>query len=42
MNETHESRTDPGAELARTGANKEARLCYEGHVLMDNLSGTGG
>ena len=39
MNETHESRTDPGAGLARKGAGKEARLCYEGHVLMDNLQG---
>ena len=39
VNETHESRTDPGARLARKGAGKEARLCYEGHVLMDNLQG---
>ena len=39
VNETHESRTDPGARLARKGAGKEARLSYEGHVLMDNLQG---
>ncbi len=39
VNETHESRTDPGARLARKGVGKEARLCYEGHVLMDNLQG---
>ena len=35
LNETHESRTDPGARLARRGPGKEARLCYEGHVLTD-------
>ena len=39
MNETHESRTDPGARLARRGPGKEARLCYAGHVLMDNRQG---
>ena len=39
VNETHESRTDPGARLARRGSGKEARLCYEGHVLMDNRQG---
>ena len=39
VNETHESRTDPGARLASKGASKEARLCYEDHVLMENLQG---
>ena len=39
MNETHESRTDLFARLARRGPGKEARLCYEGHVLMDNRQG---
>ena len=39
LNETHESRTDPFARLARRGPGKEARLCYEGHVLMDNRQG---
>ena len=39
VNETHESRTDPDARMARRGPGKEARLCYEGHVLMDNLQG---
>ena len=39
LNETHESRTDPFARLARRGRGKEARLCYEGHVLMDNRQG---
>ena len=39
LNETHESRTDLFARLARRGPGKEARLCYEGHVLMDNRQG---
>ena len=39
VNETHESRTDSDARLARRGPGKEARLCYEGHVLMDNRQG---
>ena len=42
LNETHESRTDLFARLARRGPGKDARLCYEGHVLMDNPSGTDG
>ena len=33
-NETHGSRTDPEALLARKGPGKEARLSYMGHVLM--------
>src|SRR5713226_7557488 len=35
-NETHASTTDSEARLARKGAGKEARLCFAGHVLMEN------
>jgi transposase len=38
-NQTHESRTDPEALLARKGPGKEARLSYMGHVLMENRNG---
>lgn len=38
-NETHVSRTDPEARLARKGHGQETRLCYAGHVLMENRSG---
>jgi len=38
-NTTHESATDPEARLARKGAGKEARLCFAGHVLMENRTG---
>ncbi|MGA8258905.1 MAG: IS5 family transposase, partial [Arenicellales bacterium] len=38
-NETHESSTDPEAKLFRKGKGKEARLCYMGHVLMENRHG---
>ena len=38
-NETHVSRTDPEARLARKGNGKEARLCFAGHVLMENRHG---
>lgn len=38
-NETHESRTDPDARLARKGGGKEAKLSYEGSALMDNRYG---
>ena len=38
-NETHQSRTDPEALLARKGQGKEARLSYAGHVLMENRNG---
>jgi transposase len=37
-NETHESRTDPEARLARKGG-AAAKLCYAGHVLMENRHG---
>ena len=38
-NETHESTTDPEARLARKGSGREAKLCFAGHVLMDNQEG---
>src|SRR3981189_39397 len=34
--------TDPEARLARKGPGKEARLCYAGHVQIDNRHGFGG
>jgi transposase len=38
-NDTHESKTDPEARLYRKGKGKEAKLCYSGHVLMENRNG---
>jgi transposase len=38
-NETHESKTDPEAKLARKGNGKEAKLSFAGHVLMENRNG---
>jgi transposase len=38
-NETHESKTDPESKLARKGDGKEAKLCFSGHVLMENRHG---
>jgi transposase len=38
-NDTHQSSTDPEARLARKGPGKEAKLCYAGHVQMDNRHG---
>lgn len=38
-NLTHVSITDPEALLARKGVGREAKLCYAGHVLMDNRHG---
>jgi transposase len=38
-NDTHQSSTDPEARLAKKGAGKEARLCFTGHVLMENRTG---
>jgi transposase len=38
-NETHESTTDPEARLMRKGKGKEAKLCFSGHVLMENRNG---
>jgi|GEM_PF-1764422 len=38
-NETHESKTDPDARLARKGAGKEAKLSYSANALMENRHG---
>jgi transposase len=38
-NATHASTTDPDARLARKGHGQEAKLCYTGHVLMENRNG---
>lgn len=38
-NATHQSMTDPEARLARKGDGKEAKLCFSGHVLMENRHG---
>jgi transposase len=38
-NVTHVSTTDPEARLARKGNGKEAKLCFAGHVLMENRHG---
>ena len=38
-NDTHQSTTDPEVRLARKGRGKEARLCFTGHVLMENRNG---
>ena len=38
-NETHESKTDPEARLARKGAGKESKLSYSGNLLVENRNG---
>jgi transposase len=38
-NETHASTTDPEARLARKGNGKEAKLSFQGSVLMENRHG---
>lgn len=38
-NETHASTTDPDARLYRKSSGQPARLCYMGHVLMENRNG---
>ena len=38
-NQTHESKTDPEALLARKGAGKEAKLSYSGNLLVENRNG---
>jgi len=38
-NDTHESKTDPQARLFRKARGHEAKLCYMGHVLMENRNG---
>jgi transposase len=38
-NETHASTTDPDAKLYRKADGRESRLCFMGHVLMENRNG---
>ena len=38
-NKTHESTTDPDARLFKKAKGQEAKLCYLGHVLMENRNG---
>jgi transposase len=38
-NQTHESKTDPEAQLMRKGMGKEAKLSYSGNLLVENRSG---
>jgi transposase len=38
-NDTHESKTDPEARLYKKSKGSEAKLCYMGHVLMENRNG---
>lgn len=38
-NDTHQSTTDDQARLYRKGNGQEARLCYLGHVVIENRSG---
>ena len=38
-NETHQSKTDPEAKMARKGKGKEAKLSYNGNLLVENRHG---
>jgi transposase len=38
-NVTHESTTDPDAKLVRKGRGKEAKLSYQGNLLIENRNG---
>ena len=38
-NQTHQSRTDPEALLARKGPGKESKLSYSGNLLVENRNG---
>jgi len=38
-NQSHESKTDPDAKLARKSAGKEAKLSYSGNLLVENRNG---
>jgi hypothetical protein len=38
-NDTHASKTDPDAKLYRRAANREARLSYLGHLVIENRHG---
>jgi hypothetical protein len=39
LNRTHASTTDPEARLFKKSKGKEAKLCFMGHVLMENRHG---
>ncbi len=39
INGTHALTTDPEAVLAQKGPGREAKLCFAGHVLMENRHG---
>jgi hypothetical protein len=38
-NETHESKTDPQAQVARKSDGKESKLSYSGNLLVENRNG---
>jgi transposase len=38
-NQTHESKTDPQAQMARKGKGKESKLSYCGNLLVENRNG---
>ncbi len=38
-NDTHASRTDPEARLYKKSKGAESRLCYMGHLMIDNRQG---
>jgi transposase len=38
-NDTHQSSTDPQSVLYRKASGKEAKLCFGGHILMENRHG---
>jgi len=38
-NQTHASKTDPDAKMARKGKGKEAKLSYNGNLLVENRNG---
>jgi transposase len=38
-NDTHQSTTDPDARLYTKGSGHEAKLCFLGHVVMENRNG---
>src|SRR5207248_6054477 len=38
-NQTHTSKTDPDAKMARKGKGKEAKLSYNGNLLVENRNG---
>src|ERR1700732_1079224 len=38
-NQTHASKTDPDAKMARKGKGKEAKLSYNGNLLVENGNG---